>query len=332
MAEDIRPAALVLAASIARRFYVDGVSKVDIAQEFGISRFKVARILTDAREQGLVRVDIRLPGTIDGGLSARLRDALGLRRAIVLDTAPEPEASLRQHLAEVTADLLAEIVVDDDVLGLTWSRTVEATTAALTRLAGCTVVQLAGTLAHPERDTGTVELVRRAAAVSGGRAYAIYAPLVVPDATTAASLRGQPGIAEALGRFGDLTKAVVAVGAWGAHHSTVWEAVSDADRKHYLDLGACAEVSGRLFDAHGHALHTDLDDRIIAITVEQLRAVPEVVAIAAGAARAGAVGAVVRAGFVTTLVTDVGCARAILDAPAPRPRPDEPPASAGGRR
>ena len=315
MPEDIRPAELVLAAAIARRFYVDGVSKVDIAQEFGLSRFKVARILTDARERGLVRVDIRLPGSIDGDLSAALREVLGLRRAIVLDHPAEPEASLRQHLAEVTADLLAEIVVDGDVLGLTWSRTLEATNAALTRLARCTVVQLAGTLARAQHDdAGTVEMVRRAAAVGGGRAYAIYAPLVVPDAATAASLRGQPGIADALGCFGDLTKAVVSIGHWSPHHSTVWEAVSDGDRGRYRDLGACAEVSGRLIDADGNALRTDLDDRLIAISVDQLRAVPEVVAISAGAARAEAVEAVVRAGFVTTLVTDATCARAVLQA------------------
>jgi DNA-binding transcriptional regulator LsrR (DeoR family) len=312
MPDDVRPAELVLAASIARRFYLDGASKVDIATEFGISRFKVARILTEARERGLVRVDIRLPGSIDGDLSARLREALGLRRAIVLDHPAEPEPSLRQHLAEVTADLLGEIVVDGDVLGLTWSRTLEATNAALTRLARCTVVQLAGTLAGPAGDRSTVEMVRRAAAVGGGRAYAIYAPLVVADAVTAASLRKQPGIAEALQRFNGLTKAVVSIGHWSPHHSTVWEAVGSGERKRYRDRGACAEVSGRLFDADGNPVHTDLDGRIIAISAEQLKSVPEVVAISAGAGRAGAVEAVVKAGFVTTLVTDATCARAIL--------------------
>ena len=337
MPEDIRPAELVTTAAIARRFYVDGMSKVDIAQEFGISRFKVARILTAARHRGLVRVDIRLPGSIDGDLSAGLRDALGLRRAIVLDHPAEPEASLRQHLAEVTADLLAEVVEDGDMLGLTWSRTLEATNAALTRLARCTVVQLAGTLAHRDGDRGTVEMVRRAAAVGGGRAYAIYAPLVVPDAATAASLRSQPGIADALGCFDELTKAVVSIGHWSAHHSTVWEAVSHDDRGRYRDLGACAEVSGRLFDADGNALHTDLDDRLIAISVDQLRAVPEVVAISAGAGRAGAVEAVARARFVTTLVTDATCARAILaglghevlPAPDGEPAPADVPTTTG---
>jgi DNA-binding transcriptional regulator LsrR (DeoR family) len=312
MAQHVRPAELVLAATIARRFYLDGRSKIELADEFGLSRFKVARILNDAREQGLVHVDIRLPGTIDAELSAQLGSALGVRRTIVIDTPPEPEASLRRHLAEITADLLTELVTDDDVLGLTWSRTIEETSLALTRLAPCTVVQLAGTLAHPDRDTSTVEVVRQAASVGGGRAYPIYAPLIVPDAATAAALRGESRITEAMSRFEELTKAVIAVGAWTPHHSTVWDAVTRAEQKDCLARGACAEVSGRLLDADGNALRTDLDERVIAITLDQLRAVPEVVAIAAGAGRAAAAAAVVRAGFVDTLVTDASLAQAVL--------------------
>jgi len=334
MAQHVRPAELVLAATIARRFYLDGRSKIELADEFGLSRFKVARILNDAREQGLVHVDIRLPGTIDAELSADLGSELGVRRTIVIDTPPEPEQSLRRHLAELTADLLTELVTDDDVLGLTWSRTIEETSLALTRLAPCTVVQLAGTLAHPDRDTSTVEVVRQAASVGGGRAYPIYAPLIVPDASTAAALRSESRITDAMSRFEELTKAVIAVGAWTPHHSTVWDAVTPAEREDCLARGACAEVSGRLLDADGNALRTDLDERVIAITLDQLRAVPEVVAIAAGAGRAAAATAVVRAGFVDTLVTDASLAQAVLgqDHDPPRgTRPREATPQAKGR-
>src|ERR671920_276521 len=67
------PARVVLTASIARRYYLDGRSKVEIAEEFGLNRFKVARLLDAARESGLVRIEIRHPGQIDVDTSARLR-------------------------------------------------------------------------------------------------------------------------------------------------------------------------------------------------------------------------------------------------------------------
>ena len=43
------PAELVIAASVARRYYMDGLSKTEIADEYGLSRFKIARLLETAR-------------------------------------------------------------------------------------------------------------------------------------------------------------------------------------------------------------------------------------------------------------------------------------------
>jgi DNA-binding transcriptional regulator LsrR (DeoR family) len=44
-----RPAQLILIASVARRYYLEGRSKVEIAEELVLSRFKVARLLDTAR-------------------------------------------------------------------------------------------------------------------------------------------------------------------------------------------------------------------------------------------------------------------------------------------
>ncbi len=53
------PAQLILLASIARRYFLDGRSKVEIAEEFGLSRFKVARLVDLAQDSGLVHIEIR---------------------------------------------------------------------------------------------------------------------------------------------------------------------------------------------------------------------------------------------------------------------------------
>jgi len=42
----------------ARRYFLDGASKIEIAQELGISRFRVARLLDAALRDGIVRIEI----------------------------------------------------------------------------------------------------------------------------------------------------------------------------------------------------------------------------------------------------------------------------------
>ena len=74
-----RPSEVVLAARVARQFYLEGVSKIEIADRLGISRFRVARLLDSAREAGMVRIEIGLPGgSLDAGLSASCARPSGL--------------------------------------------------------------------------------------------------------------------------------------------------------------------------------------------------------------------------------------------------------------
>src|SRR2546425_3814353 len=96
-----RPSEVVLAARVARQFYLDGVSKVDIADRLGISRFRVARLLDSAREAGMVRIEIGLPrGSLDAGLSAGLCSAVGLKDAFAFNFPHQDEPPLRRRLSE----------------------------------------------------------------------------------------------------------------------------------------------------------------------------------------------------------------------------------------
>lgn len=308
------PAQLVLTASVARRYYLDGRSKVEIAEEFALSRFKVARLLEDARSSGLVRIEIGHPGTVDVELSGRLMRALGLRHCVVTDTPDEHPAALREHLGAAAADLLTELVGEDDVLGLSWARSVSAMATALRRLAPVPVVQLTGALARPGVDDSSIELVREVARVSGGPAYFFYAPMAVADAATASALRGQPEVARAFSLIGSVTIAVAGVGAWAPEQSTLFDATGDAERRRLAAQGVYADVSGVLVDAAGAAVPSALTERMIGITYEQMRAVPEVIGIVYGLAKVHAVLAAVRGGLVDSLVTHSTLATALIEA------------------
>jgi DNA-binding transcriptional regulator LsrR (DeoR family) len=308
------PAQLVLTASIARRYYLDGRSKVEIAEEFALSRFKVARLLEDARASGLVRIEIGHPGTVDVDLSSRLMDALGLTHCVVTDTPDDHPATLREHLGTAAAELLGEIVGPDDVLGLSWARSVSAMAGAMRSLAAVPVVQLTGALSRPGVAESSIELVRDVARVGGGPAYFFYAPMAVPDAATARALRGQPEVARAFSLIGSVTKAVAGVGAWEPEQSTVYDATGDADHADARDRGVVAEVSGALLTADGTPVTARLTERMIAVTAEQLQAIPEVIAIVYGTAKTRAVLAAVRGGFVDSLVTHSTLARSLIEA------------------
>ena len=67
-----------------------------------------------------------------------------------------------------------------------------------------------------------------------------------------------------------------------------------------------------LFDADGHPVESDLTERMISVSAVQLRAIPEVIALAYSTARSPAVQAAIRGGFIASVVTHPSLAQALV--------------------
>ena len=307
-----RPSEVVLAARVARQYYIEGVSKVDIADRLGISRFRVARLLDSARDAGMVRIEIGLPGgSLDVGLSAELCSAFGLTHAFVFNFPDDDEQALRHRLGEAAGQALTDLLTPRDVLGMSWSRTLSRLAAALTQFPPCPIVQLTGVVPPPDgRDL--LDLVRSVARVGGGPAHVFYAPMILDDAQTAAAMRRQGNIAGAFALVPSVTVAVVAIGAWAPGLSTIYDAVTPADHEALAALGVCAEMAGVFIGQDGRPMATPLDSRMIVTPGAALERIPLVLAVAWGVAKSPAVCAAIRGGLVHGLVTHASLSHALL--------------------
>jgi DNA-binding transcriptional regulator LsrR (DeoR family) len=307
-----RPSEVVLAARVARQFYIEGISKVDIADRLGISRFRVARLLDSARDSGMVRIEIGLPGgSLDAGLSAELCSAIGLKQAFVFNFPDDDEPALRRSLGEAAGQALMDLVTPGDVLGMSWSRTLSGLTAALTRMPPCPIVQLTGAVPPPDgRDL--LDLVRSVARIGGGPAHVFYAPMIVDDAQTAAAIRRQTDVADAFALVSSVTMAMLAIGAWAPGLSTIYDACSPGERDAIARLGVCAEMAGVFLGEDGRPVETALDSRMIVTPGSALAKIPFVIAVAYGVSKSAAVHAAIRASMIHGLVTHTSLARALL--------------------
>jgi DNA-binding transcriptional regulator LsrR (DeoR family) len=303
---------MLLAATLCRRYYVDGESKSKIADDLGISRFQVARLLEMSVLEGIVRFEISAPGAFNSELSERLRKKLGLKRAIVIDI-PEHEqtpAIVRHRLGAAAAAVLSETVTENDILGIGWGRTLSSMASELTEIARCPIVQMAGMIGSVHENS--LELVRKLSAVGHGRAYPLYVPLIVEDEQAAKSLLEQHGIAAAVNLFDSITVGAVSVGSWDPPDSQLLEGLSEADRTMLSGRKVVGEVCASLFRADGTVDDT-LRARAIAVNIDQLRKIKELILIAGGAHKAKAIEAAIATGLGTTLVTDSSVAMALLD-------------------
>jgi DNA-binding transcriptional regulator LsrR (DeoR family) len=303
---------LVLISRIARAYYLEGQSRVDIADALDISRFRVARLLEAARRSGIVQIEIHSPGIVNTELSIGLQKEFGLRHAIVLDMPADDVHALRTQLGRTAGQLMSEIVVETDVIGLSWARSLAAIGDGITNLPPCSIVQMTGAISRPD-GSDVLELVRRVARAADGPAYVFYAPLIVQDTATARSLRRQSDIARALEMVDRVTVAVVGIGAWRAGLSTIHDALSPADRDRNAEAGVVAEVSGVFVGEDGRTIASSLSRRTICPTGPQLESIPNVLAVAYGVEKVDGVRSVLRGSVVNGLITHSSLAEALLE-------------------
>jgi DNA-binding transcriptional regulator LsrR (DeoR family) len=316
-----RPSEVVLAAQIARQFYIEGASKIEIAERLGISRFRVARLLDAARESGMVRIEIGLPGSnLNAGLSAELCSTFGLKHAFVFDFPDTDELALRGRLGEAAGQALMDIIEPADVLGIAWARSLSGLAAALTRFPPCPIVQLTGAVPPPD-GKDLLSLVRSVASIGGGPAHVFYAPMLVADAEGAEAIRRQPDVAAAFALVPSVTVAMLSIGAWSAGLSTIYDAVSPAEREDMRQRGVHADLAGTFYDYDGRHVATPLDHRTIVTPAEALARIPTVLGVVCGNAKSSAALAAIRGGLVSGVITHVSLARRLLDGATNVPAP-----------
>ena len=301
----------LLLARVARSYFLDERSKSDIAEELGISRFRVARLLETARREGVVTIEISSPAGIDTELSLALKRRFGLEHAVVVEHDERDADSLRRRLSVVAAEVLREVVTTKDVLGLAWARSLRGIGDNVAGIAACPVVQLTGALSGPD-GSDVLALVRKVAQAGGGVPHVFYAPLVAPDAASARTLRRQPEVARALQLAESVTVAVVGIGAWAPGLSTIYDTVDAAARIKAADAGTIGEISGILIDGAGRAVISPLSRRVIGISGEQLAGVDMVLSVAYGADKCDAVRSALTGGLVNSIVTHTELAEALL--------------------
>ncbi|MET0702113.1 MAG: sugar-binding domain-containing protein [Mycobacterium sp.] len=304
------PDELFQRALVARRYYLEGRTRVQIADEFGISRFKVTRMLDEAVATGMVEITIHNPGSIDVELSTALQRKFDLEHAYAVVADTDSPADRVDAVAKAMAELLVSILRDNDVVGVDCGRTLARVAEYLTTLPRCDVVQLtgmAGTI-----NTNGADLVRRISDISGGKSWPLYAPLVVSDARTAESLSGNLQIQETVARQGKVTCAIVSVGAWSPGASQVYESLTAAEAAELADAGVAAETCALLLDTDGNRI-AGLDERRMGVEDATLRAIPTRIAVATGHDKIGATRAILRSGLVSSIVTDTEIAAAVLD-------------------
>jgi len=295
-------------------YYIHGIGQEQVARRLDVSRTKVVRMLSHARETGLVKVTLEHQMAETLALGDWIARRFGIAQCILTppveglrDEGDAMDLYRKAGVGHAAANLLTRRILNtrDIRVGVCGGTTVSCVLEAMRALAKAdsTVVQLIGA-SRIDDGTSAYSLTLAMARIVGGTATTLAAPFVLSSAATARALGADRVIAEALEMTAQTDVNLLSVGR--CDRSGSFFAVSglrESEIASALGAGAVCEIAGFFLTASGALADTELNERRIGIGFADLQAADNVV-VASGADKAEPLRAVLAAGIATSLVID----------------------------
>lgn len=298
------------------RHFIEGRRQAEIAEEMNLSTSKVNRVIAHARRSGMVKIIIETPFQRLLDMERRLVETGLVRAAIVSPTVSDNGVTRLAQVGQAAAAHLAETLRDGDVLGISGGKAVAAVVDALSveQPIDVTVVPLTGGV-QGKYHTDVNHLASRLAERLGGRSLQLHAPLFAERPDQREMLMNLAAVKEVLDLARRATACLVGIGSISSPGSSYFDLhpLSPPERAMLPGMGVMAEFLGHLVHDGGQLSRFVLNQRIVALRPDEVRRCGRVIAVAAGEDKVRPIGAVLRSGYVTTLVTDEETAGAVLD-------------------
>jgi DNA-binding transcriptional regulator LsrR (DeoR family) len=306
-----------LLTEIAVAYYQHEQTQEEIAKRFGISRIKVGRLLKKARAEGIVEINVKYHPVFSSSIEQQFTEHFKLKRALIaIDH--QDEAEQRQQVASLVTNYLSSVLKNGMTIAVGQGRNVAAVASHIGVFPEkqCKFISgIGGTL----RDGELIDadhISRNLARKFNGSSETLYAPAYVENGEVKHIFMQNRVIKETLDRARKADIALVGLGDMNENSYMVqlgWFTPQEITHAS-LHQGVVGDIAGYgFFNIHGQTVDTVMNDRVIGLSIQELRQIPCVIAIASENTKAMAILGALRTGVIDVLATSAANARIVLN-------------------
>lgn len=307
---------LELLADVAEMYFIGGLNQSAIAKQVGVTRSMVSRMVTEARQQGIVKIKIERPVAFDEGLAQRLIQEFNLLDARVFCSRDEDYDHYLKRLGSVAAEVFKPYIKSNMVLGTAWGTAISAMVDALEidHPVQAKVVQFVGAVGAANQDFEGHGVVQRLAHKLKCKGYFLNAPYIVDKPETVEALMQNESIKEAMELAKKSDVALLGIGTNDLNYSTYYNAgyLKLQEMQGLISEGAVGNVCSLFFDVNGNSTGLNFEQRSFTIKKADLENIPVRIGMAGGPGKINAILGALRGDYVNIMVTDDYSAREIM--------------------
>lgn len=301
---------LRLIARVAQMYHVEGKRQAEIAEIMRMSQATVSRMLKRAEQEDIVRTTVIPPPGTFADLETALRDRYGLTEAIVIDCSEDRDGAIMARIGEAAAHFLEVTLQQDEIIGVSsWSQTILRMVDNIHPLKSAKakyIVQILGGMGDASVQTHATQLTARLAKLTGGEPRLLLVQGITSSREAKLVMLADPVVRGTMDLFGRLSLAIVGIGAVEPSEllARSGNTFSPQEMAMLHEAGAVGEISYRFYDKLGKPVETPLNERVIGISLEDLRRTDRVMALGGGESKTQAIDGALKLGVIDVFVTD----------------------------
>ena len=292
---------------ISELYYNEELGQQEIADMFHISRPHISRLLSTAKKQGIVNISIRNPYAYEQKLERVLKAQFNIKDIYV--TGPG-------KVGEEGARYLERNLIDNDIISIMGGKTVWSVcvNAACYSRKGLFFVPAIGGWGNTGSNWHANLNTQTLAENLHGDYYVLNAPSVVATTEARDMFLAEKEISLVLDLARQSKYLLMSIGQISDKATMVQTGVYSKDDFFELQQnGAVASLCSWFIDKNGECVDFPAKERLIGLNAEEIRKIPNVIAVADGEDKAEAIAAALEGKWIDVLITDSAAAQRIID-------------------
>ncbi|MGJ7919030.1 sugar-binding transcriptional regulator [Neobacillus sp. LXY-4] len=300
---------------IANLYYNDGWTQEQIAKKIGVSRPVISKYLQKAKDAGIVEVYIKDETVHTVELENDLEKKFGLKDAVVVPTFGLTPDMIKRAVGQSGAYYVSKNIKNCNRLGISWGTTLAELVREYPyeRRLNMKIIPLEGGMGSQHVEIHANQLAYELAKKMHCKCSYLYAPAIVETEELKERLMAMEDIKAVLEEGKNVDVALIGIG--NPHKSSTLEEIGylqESDVKHLREVGAVGDIGFRFFDKTGTAVNDELNNKVIGISLEQLKEVKEVIAVTEGAHKLESLLGALNGKLINVLITDEHTATALI--------------------
>jgi len=313
-------AAVELLTRVASMYYLGDMTQETIAASLGLSRPKVGRLLTQAREAGIVEISVNLHPSLAVPVETEMTARFGLARTILIVDQGDEE-NIRAQAGRAAVDLLDRSMRDGTIVTIGMGRNARAVGVAAGIAAEglssrkATIISAMGGAALIGEGLNSNDIASRLGQAFGSSAQGIYAPAYAASEEIRDAYLSSEDVRDTIERARTADIAIVGIGDANNDSLVVkLGLIAVAEMGRMRADGAVGDILGSFFNRDGAPIASWIEDRVVGLTgARDLRKIPTVIAVAPEPSKAEAILGALNSGIVHTLITSLSAARRVIE-------------------